>query len=73
MATLESIIGTPLDQLLEDKLIDFIEGNRQTRQQFLEGAYDTRKTKRTESQKRKARKEVSAELLAELDELELEL
>lgn len=68
MATLSSIIGTPLDQLEESQLTEFVENFRSVRQTFTEGAYEERKTKRTASAKRKG-KDVSLELLAEIDDL----
>lgn len=71
MATLESLIGRPLHELDEKQITDFIENLRGTRQAFTEGAYEERQTRRKASAKRK--KEVSPELLAEIDALAEEL
>lgn len=72
MATLESLIGTPIHEMTEEQLTNFIENLRSTRQSFTDGAFEERKTRRQSSAKRKP-KEVSAELLAEIDALADEL
>lgn len=72
MATLESLIGVPLHELPEDQITDFVENLRSTRQQFTEGAYEERKFKRKSSAKRQT-KQMTPELLAEIDSLMEEL
>ena len=68
MATLESLIGTPLHELSEDELTNFIEGLRSVRQTFTDGAYTERTTKRKAAAKRKG-PDLTPEFLAEVDSL----
>ena len=72
MATLESLIGRPLHELSEEEVTNWIENLRSTRQLFTDGAYEARSKKRAASTKRKG-PEVTAEFLAEIDELAEEL
>lgn len=72
MATLESLIGRPLHEMSEDQITNFIENLRSTRQLFTDGAYEERQSKRKSSAKRKG-KDITPELLAEIDALADEL
>ncbi len=70
MATLSSELGVDLHDLTQDQLTDFIENLRSKRQSFTDNAYETRTTKRSAATKRKS-PEITAEFLADLDDLDL--
>jgi hypothetical protein len=68
MATLQSLIGRPLHELSEDEITNWIENLRSTRQSFTENAYEERTARRKTASKRKG-PQITAEFLAEIDEL----
>lgn len=68
MATLESLIGTPLHELSEEELTNFIENLRSVRQTFTDNAYTERTTKRKTTTKKNSTN-ITLEFLAELENL----